>query len=66
MSTATITALITGIPAILGAITALIIALKAHGHATSAQATANHAVGDAHAITAALFGPAPTKPPAAP
>jgi hypothetical protein len=43
MNAATITALCTGIPAVLGAVTALIIALKAHGAATTAsRAVADH------------------------
>jgi hypothetical protein len=38
MNAATITALSTGIPAIIGAITALVVALKAHSKAADAKA----------------------------
>jgi hypothetical protein len=45
MSIAVIVALATAIPAIIGAITALIVALKSHGVATQASAAVqNHVV----------------------
>lgn len=39
MNAAEITAICTGIPAIIGAITALIIAIKSNGKSTATQAT---------------------------
>jgi hypothetical protein len=43
MGAATITAICTGVPAVIGAVTALIIALKSHGTATAAsQAVTDH------------------------
>ena len=46
MNAATITAICTGIPAVVGAITALVVALKSHGTATAAKSTI-----DAHILS---------------
>jgi hypothetical protein len=48
MNAATIAALATAIPAILGAVTALIMALRSNGHATAAKVVAFNASAVAH------------------
>jgi hypothetical protein len=58
MTAGTITAACTGIVSVVGAVTALVVALKAKGNATAAQQSATAA----HARIDALTGKGPASP----